>query len=177
MTFGRRSSGGATPTGRSSEIVGSRWKAALYLTASLAFAAGGLLMLNDPDESKAAAVLCVVLFGLGALIFLLMLVRPQRLALDGQGFTLSGGLVRSPKLVRWRDVEPFFAYRLPRAGKMIGYNFRTGVRPDTTMNRIARRFGADAALPKGWPMSPDAMVEHLNAYRAQALGERMPPRV
>jgi hypothetical protein len=44
------------------------------------------------------------------------------------------------------------------------------------MGRIARRFGADAALPKGWPMSPDAMVEHLNAVRAQALGERAPAR-
>ena len=176
MTFGRRSSGGAMPTGRSSEIVGSRWKAALYLTASLAFAAGGLLMLNDPEESRTAAMLCLVFFGLGALVFLLMLIRPQRLALDGQGFTLSGGLVRSPKLVRWRDIEPFFVYRLPRAGKMIGYNFRPGVKPDTAMRAIARRLGADAALPKGWPMSPDAMVEHLNAFRAQVLGERMPTR-
>lgn len=177
MTFGRRQQGAAIPTSRSSEIVGSRWKAALYLAASVAFAAGGLLMLNDPAESRAAAMLCLIVFGLGALVFLLMLIRPQRLALDGQGFTLDGGLVRSPKLVRWRDIEPFFVYRLPRAGKMIGYNFRPGVKPETTMGRIARRFGADAALPKGWPMSPDALVEHLNAYRAQALGEGMPPRV
>lgn len=176
MTFGRRSSGGATPTGRSSEIVGSRWKAALYLALSLGFTAGGALMLNDPKESKAAAMLCLVLFGLGSLVFLMMLIRPQRILLNSEGFELSGGLVRSPKLVRWRDVEPFFVYRLPRAGKMIGYNFRPGVKPDTRLRAIARSLGADAALPKGWPMSPDAMVEHLNTFRAQVLGERMPSR-
>jgi hypothetical protein len=172
MTFGRRQPGIATPTGRSSEIVGARWKAALYLTASLAFTAGGVMMLNDPEESRAAAMLCLIVFGLAAVVFLLLLIRPQRLALSTEGFVLSGGLVRSPKLVRWREIEPFFVYRLPRAGKMIGYNYSPGVRPESIMGRIARRLGADAALPKGWPMSPEAMVEHLNAVRAQALGER-----
>jgi hypothetical protein len=176
MTFGRRQQTSAIPTSRSSEIVGARWKAALYLIASLAFAVGGALMLNDPDESRAAAMLCLMVFGIGAVVFLVLLLRPQRLVLNSEGFEVSGGLVGTPKLVRWRDIEPLFVYRLPRAGKMIGYNFRPGVKPESTMGRIARRFGADAALPKGWPMSPDAMVEHLNAVRAQALGERAPAR-
>ena len=46
----------------------------------------------------------------------------------------------------------------------------------TKMRAITRSLGADAALPKGWPMSPDAMVEQLNTFRAQVLAERMPSR-
>lgn len=169
MTFGRRPSPSLSPTASPSEIHGSYWKNGLYLAISLVFVVGGLAMLRDP-EAVGAAWLCLIFFGLGAVVFLWMLVRPQRLILDSQGFTLCGGLVRSPKLVRWRDVEPFFVYRLPRAGKMIGYNYRPGAGPDSMLARINRRLGADCALPKGWPMSPEAMVEQLNACRARALG-------
>jgi hypothetical protein len=171
MTFGRRSSGSFAQTAKPSEIRGSVWKNALYLASSLIFVVGGLAMLREPD-SVGTGWLCLIFFGLGALVFLLLLIRPQRLLLDSQGFTLCGGLVRSPRLVRWRDIEPLFVYRLPRAGKMVGFNYRPGVGPDTAMARIARRLGADGALPKGWPMSPDALADHLNAVRANALGER-----
>jgi hypothetical protein len=174
MNFGRRSADGIAATVRSLEIVGSRWKIALYLAVSLGFVAIGVLMLGDPEEAAWKALLGLGFFGLCALIFLWLLIRPQRLLLDGQGFTIGGGLVRSPKLVRWRDIEPFFVYRLPKGGKMVGYNYRPGARSDGMLAQISRRLGADGALPKGWPMSPEALVDDLNAFRARALGEGEP---
>lgn len=152
------------------EISVSRWKIALYLAISLGFVAIALLMVQHPDEEVWKAQLGLGFFGLCSLIFAWLLIRPQRLVLDSQGFTLEGGLVRNPKKVYWRDIDEFLVYRLPRAGKMIGYNYKPGVRQDSALARITRKFGADAALPKGWPMSPEKMVAELNTWRLQAAG-------
>jgi hypothetical protein len=140
----------------------------LYLLLSLAFVAGGVLIVRDPS-SGAGGWLCMTFFGLCAVVFAIQLIRPQVLTLDIDGFTLDGGLVWSPKTVLWRDVQGFFVYRLPRGGKMIGYNWEPGAKKDTAARRLVRAFGADGALPKGWPGSPEQMVEDLNAYRLWAL--------
>lgn len=151
------------------EIIGSRWKAALYLAISLGFVAIGVMMVRDPQAGGVIAWFCLLLFACCALIFARVLVRPQRLQLDSQGFIVVGGLTGTSDLVRWRDIEPFFVYRLPRAGAMIGYNFAPGARPDSKFRKFSRWMGAEASLPKGWSKSPAAIVEQLNAYRAQAL--------
>lgn len=154
----------------------ARWKIALYLAGSLAFVAIALFFLQHPnemrhpDEGAWKMQLGLGFFGLCSVVFVGLLIRPQRLLLDRQGFTLVGGLIRSPKTVAWRDIEPFFVYRLPRGGKMIGYNYREGVREDTAMRRLGRALAADGVLPKGWPMSPEKMVAELNGYRERALG-------
>jgi hypothetical protein len=109
-------------------------------------------------------------FGLGALIFLWVLIRPQRLLLDAEGFTVTGGLTRSPKKERWADTTEFFVYRLPRGGRMIGYDYRPGAARHPRMAAFNRRFGAEAALSKGWPKSPEVMAEELNADRFRAIG-------
>ncbi|WP_165185151.1 hypothetical protein [Caulobacter soli] len=152
-------------------IEASRLKLWLYLAISLVFVAIGVMMVQDPSAGL-KGWLVLLFFGLGVAAFVVLLVRPQVLDLDTQGFTLRGGFVRSPKTVLWRDVERFFVYRLPRGGKMIGYMLEPAARKDTALNRIARSFGADGALPKGWPGSPEKMVEDLNAYRLWALGGR-----
>ena len=156
------------------EITSARWKTILYLVVSLLFVACGLLALQEPQGDVAGLQLGMVFFGLCAAIFTWMLIRPQRLLLDSEGFTLVGGLVRSPEKVRWSDIEGFIVYRLPRAGKMIGYNYRPGMRPPRPMAKLTRWLGADAALPKGWPKSVEKMVEELNSYREQAAGRRYP---
>ena len=154
----------------------SRWKMTLYLAGSLAFVAIALFFLQHPSEMRHPNEgawkmwLCLVFFSPCALVFAWLLIRPPRLLLDRQGFTLVGGLIRSPKTIPWRDVEAFFVYRLPRGGKMIGYNYRPGVREVTALARVGRAFGADGALPKGWTLSPEKMVDELNAYRAWASG-------
>ncbi|MGR4863388.1 hypothetical protein [Caulobacter sp. LARHSG274] len=156
---------------RSTTITGSRGKSLLSLAVSLGFVAIGVFLFRDPRQMT-IAWLCTGFFGLGAAMFAWLLVHPHTLVLDERGFTLSGGLVRAPKTTSWRDVEGFFTYRLPRGGKMVGYNFAPGVRKDTVMAKIVRGLAADRVLPKGWPQSPDKMAETLNAYRAQALAAR-----
>jgi hypothetical protein len=151
-------------------IEASRAKAWLYFLGSLVFVAGGLWMVQDP--SKAGGWFVLLFFGACAVVFAIMLVRPQVLILDASGFMVSGGLVRSPRKVLWRDVRGFHVYRLPKGGKMIGYFLEPSVRKDTAMAKINRGLGADGALPKGWPGSPEKMVEDLNAYRLWALNGR-----
>jgi hypothetical protein len=150
------------------EIRSSRGKTALCLAGSLALFAGSLLGLQHPGQDGGALGLGAVFFGMCAAMFAWLLVRPQRLLLDHEGFAVAGGLVRTPRKVLWRDVELFFVYRLPRGGKMVGFNYRAQPRDVSPMARPGRRFGADGALPRCWPGSPEAMVERLNARLATA---------
>jgi hypothetical protein len=98
-----------------------------------------------------------------------MLVRPQILKLDAEGFTLGGGLTRKPYRVFWRDIEPFFVFRLPRGGAMAGFNYVAGRRPQTALSTMSHNLGADGALPKAWALSTEALVAKLNDYRERAL--------
>ena len=156
---------------RSTTITGSRGKTLLYLAISLGFVAIGTFLFRAPGQTT-IAWLCTGFFALCAAMFAWLLVRPHTLTLDEGGFTLSGGMVREPKTTPWRDIEGFFVYRLPKGGKMIGYNFAPGVRKDTVMAKIVRGLAADGVLPKGWPQSPDEMAQTLNAYRARALSAK-----
>ncbi|WP_293400401.1 hypothetical protein [Phenylobacterium sp.] len=151
------------------EILSSRLKSAFYLAGSLVFVAIGLFLPRDDDPGSWKLNVGVVFFGLCSTIFTWLLIRPQRLSLDEEGFTLSGGLVRTPKKVRWKDVDEFFVYRLPRGGKLIGYNYRPNSGEASPMTKFNRQFGADAALPKGWATPPETMANKLNTYRRQAL--------
>ena len=157
------------------EISTARWKIALYLAGSLAFVAIALLALQHPDEDALGLELGLAFFGLCAAVFVWLLIQPQRLLLDDQGFTLLGGFVRSPRRVLWADVDEFFVYRLPRGGKMIGYNYKPGARTPPRLAKFNRWFGAEAALPRGWPMSLEKMVAELNDYRLQATSRDAPP--
>ena len=150
-------------------ITGSRVKSLLLLLASLAFVLIGMWQARGPAPVDWRVWLGLALFGLGVLVFAWLLVRPQRLVLNDSGFTVAGGLVRTPWHVRWDEVDGFFVYRLPRGGKMIGYNYAEGARPESVLLSLNRRFGADGALSKGFPGSPEQLVEELNRHRAQAL--------
>lgn len=150
------------------EYVSSRAKTSLLLLGSLAFVSIAAFLPEDGGGSS-WRLWCGGFFGLGGLVALWLLVRPQRLRLDSTGFTVLGGLVRSPKPIPWGDISPFFLYRLPRGGRMIGFNFRPGAASRTRLAEFNRRLGAEGALPKLWPGSPEHMVEELNDFREQAL--------
>jgi len=158
------------------EITTSRWKIAVFLGGSLAFVAIAFWLLQHPTQNAWKLKLGFVFFGLCAALFVGLLINPQRLVLDHEGFTILGGFVRSPKKIQWRDIDGFFVYRLPRGGKMIGFNYKAGASPRPRLARFNRAFGAEGALPKGWPQSPEALAAQLNAYRAQALGGGAPRR-
>ncbi|MGO9340084.1 MAG: STM3941 family protein [Terracidiphilus sp.] len=155
----------------SHEIFASRWKTVIYLAGSLIFLIIGLMTLHSPDRGTEKLWFCLVFFGVCAASFAWLLIRPQHLLLDDQGFTVLGGFVWSPKKVYWHEIDEFFVYRLPRGHKMIGYNFKQGAMRVMSTVRLARQFGADGALPKGWPQSPESMVEKLNAYRLGAASK------
>ena len=157
------------------EIAGSRQKTVVALVGSLAFVAIALLLPSSAGESNDWRWLGGGFFGLGAVVFAWLLVRPQRLILDPDGFTVAGGLVRSPKKILWHNIGPFFLYQLPRGGKMIAYNFRPECEPDQSLlMKLNKRLGAEGSLPRLWTGSQDRLVEELNAYREQALQEQQP---
>lgn len=150
-------------------ITGSRGKTLLYLFASLVFVFASVFLIRDSASDETGLWWGIAFFGLCALVFAWALVRPQTLMLDGNGFAVGGAFVRSPHHIPWQDVQGFYVYSLPRGGKMIGYNFEPGARKDSALRSVARRLGAEAALPKGWPLSAEEMAELLNDYRREAL--------
>ncbi|MER8658140.1 hypothetical protein [Mesorhizobium sp. M0847] len=151
-------------------IRASLGKTLLLLSASLFFVlACAFLIYVSEDGDTAGLWWCVAFFGLVALVFAWQLVRPQILVLNGQGFSLGGGLVRSPNLVPWKNIESFFVvHRRRRIGDMIGYNFAPGVK-SSVMGSVTKSLGAEAALPQGWTLAPEEMVVLLNEYRRRAM--------
>lgn len=152
-------------------ISASRGKTLLLLSASLFFVLSCAFVIHvSKDGDTAGLWWCMAFFGLGVLVFAWQLVRPQILVLNEQGFSLGGGLVRSPKLVPWKDIEGFHVvHRRCRIGDMIGYNFAPGVKKSSVMRSVTKSLGAEAALPQGWTLSPEEMVVLLNEYRRRAM--------
>ena len=151
------------------EISASRWKTSIYLAGSLAFVAIAAWLLQQPRDGAWKLQLGLIFFGACSVAFVWMLIRPQRLLLDDEGFTLTGGFLRAPTRIRWAEVEEFFVHRLPRGGEMIGYTFVPGESARSMLAKLNRRLGADACLPKGWPVPAERMVDELNARRLRAL--------
>jgi len=128
-------------------------------------------MIQEPKTTSVAwGWAGVTFFGLGVVVFLWLLIRPQVLILDSGGFTVDGGLIRTPKRVAWRDVQGFGVIHAGRGAKMVGYNFEPHAKPKSLLTRINRSFGADAALPQGWQISAEQLAADLNVYRIQAMG-------
>ena len=152
------------------EIVQSRVKATIALFGSSAFVAIAVLLPRQAGESNDWRWWCGAFFGLGVLLFSWLLIRPQRLTLDKEGFAVSGGLARWPKKIPWRSIEPFFLYQLPRGGKVIAFIFQAGADVHRTLlMKLNAKLGADGSLPRLWPGSPDDLVDELNAYRQGAI--------
>jgi hypothetical protein len=150
------------------EFVTSRLKTTMVLAGSLAFVAIAVLLPREAGETSDWRWWAGGFFGLCSLVFVCLLVRPQRLTLDEGGFTLSGGLSRSPRKVAWEITTPFFIYQLPRGGKKVAYGL-TFDPNRSPLARLNRRLGADGLLPGLWPDGPDQLCSELNAYREQAL--------
>jgi len=151
-------------------IKGSIGKAILFLFISLGFVLiGGSEIASKGTSADIRAWLGVIFFGFGAIVFAVLLFRPMTIALDANGFTVTGGLIRSPKITRWRDIQGFFVYKLPRGSKMVGYNYVPGSPARPKMANFSRLVGAEAALPKGFAGSAEKLAETLNEYRERAL--------
>ncbi len=106
----------------------------------------------------------------------LLLVRPNRLELDDQGFTTVTPLGRRSR-VEWHDCG---AFRVSRPD--VDGSFRAPLRveydtEDTNRNNLAlvSQFvaGGSAALPDTYGMSADNLADLLNRYRTAAT--QQPP--
>ncbi|MEZ2331419.1 STM3941 family protein [Mesorhizobium sp. RCC_202] len=151
-------------------IRGSRGKALLLLFGCVVFILAGILTLrNHPGDGHVITWIGIIFFGLGVPISASLVIRPQTLALDRDGFILDGGLLARPKKVAWREIKGFHVWRPRKRSKSVGYNFEPGARKETALMRVNRGLGAEDCLPGGWQYSPDKMVEILNSYRLQAL--------
>jgi hypothetical protein len=118
----------------------------------------------------------VAFFGLGVCLSLALLARPQTLLLDSVGFTLDGGLIRTPQKTAWRDVERFFVYRQGfTSPSMIGFDYAADRAPNHWLLKYSRAVGLEGALPDGWAMPTREMVARLNAYRERALASAGDP--
>ena len=151
------------------ELVSSRGKTLACLAISLAFVAISAFLPDDGGD-RTWRWLCGGFFALGVAVFAAVTVWPQRVTLDAQGFTISGGLARRPRHRAWRDVDHFYPHRLPRGGTMVFYQLADHARPDTWMGDMNRRWGGDGLLPKTLPGKPAAIAAEFNAYREAALG-------
>ena len=154
---------------QSKQLTGSRTKSILFLC----FSAGFVFMASAAHPvsivRQAVCWLGIILFSAGACAFVWLAIRPQRLLLEPDGFTVSGGLVRKPEKVAWTDIEEIVLIRLPRNATTIGYNFRPSARTDSRLQQINRSFGADAGIPGVWKYTNEQIVEELNHYREKAL--------
>lgn len=159
-------------------IRGSRAKSLFYLLGGIAFVWMGVHMVRDfAGQSGLVAVkyevvgwVAIVFFGLAALGGALSFIRPRALILDGSGFAIGGGFVRSPLKIAWRDIQGFHVREQNRY-KSIGFRFELGAK-----SPLNRRPGMELGLSgSGWPLSTEKMVEVLNTYRQQALSNEADP--
>jgi hypothetical protein len=77
-------------------MIASRGKAALYLPACATFVWAGSTITPDTEFHRLVTWSASVFFGLGLPLFGWLVIRPQSLLLSSNGFTLGGGLIRSP---------------------------------------------------------------------------------
>ena len=150
------------------EIATSRGKTLGALAISLGFVAIAVVLPHDGGD-ETWRWLCGGFFGLGAIVLAAVTIRPQRVTLDREGFTISGGLARRPQRRAWRDVEGFVARRMPRGGTMVFYHLADHARPDTYLGDLTRRWGGDGMLPRTISGTPEAIAAEFNAYRQAAL--------
>jgi hypothetical protein len=138
----------------------------------LLFVAGGTAMIAHPDRGieRWQGWLATLFFSACAAAAVVLLLRPTTLSLDAEGLVLAGGMIRTPRRIPWTQAERFRLYRLPRGGRMIGYDKPRDPLADTPRGLTAAFLGVDGSLPTNWTMSSDKLVALLNSYRAQVLG-------
>ena len=146
------------------EFVSTRYKAVIGLFGCLAFVAISAWAWLSGDASwklQAGGVF----FALCALVFLVMVLRPHRLKLDPQGFTLSGGLMRTARKTGWGDVREFYVRRLGHGSKMAAFTYA-----EEASVPFNGALGRSGGIPGVWSGGPEEIVWRLNQYRNGVLG-------
>jgi len=133
----------------------------LLLISVAMFAVGGSIL----DASPVFGWLCIVLFAFIGLLSAVLVLRPQTLRLDAQGFTISGGPLLKPATTLWRDVTEFFVFNMPSGGTLPGYNFQPHYTRNARLRRINSKLGAESTVAGRWKISTEELTAALENYR------------
>ena len=150
-------------------IRGSRLKSVALFVISLAFVVLGVWLVVQYSRDTPVVIVesvGICFFGLGLLISVWQIIRPQTLVLDREGFSFSSGMSSFRRL--WSDVDRFFVFQPTTRSSLVGWNYLPGRGPSTLIAKISRSMGADAGLPSGWSISTQALVDLMNSYRERA---------
>jgi hypothetical protein len=152
------------------QIVEARTKILLLLAAALAFVAG-YAFLPDPDHQLPNWG--GWFFALCAAVFVVLLLRPRKLTLDSDGFSISGGLAGKALKKEWGDVTGFFPVRIRLGSSMVGFDYSVHAKTKPRGAWVAKRIsGAEGGISGAWPCSTVDQADQLNAYRERALAGR-----
>jgi hypothetical protein len=148
-------------------IVASRLKMARLVVVSGIFVAVGLWMLHVPAPTAAiVGWASIVFFGAGFFVLAAQVVRPSRVILRADEFTIDI-FPHKPRRILWRDIDAFLVWQ-PARTKVVSYRYVAGKGPQTRLARINRSFGYDGSLPTGLPMQAEALLALLNEYKSCA---------
>lgn len=149
-------------------IRSARWKAALSVVGALVFVAIGSWIAGAAGESldeKALGFACVGFFGFCGVVAAGRLVRPPALELSPEGLRLARAF-RPPVLYAWREIGPFRTWAYGRT-RIVVFDVAGPRKTSARFNLNRSLSGADASLPTGWGMRPEALAELLNAAKAR----------
>ncbi len=147
----------------------SRKATLLCLFFSVALSAISLIAFEHPVGAIRAPVWLPVLFIFSAVAFAWLIIRPRRLVLDDQGFSIAGGFAWRPTSFRWQDVSEFYLRRLGRGSEAIGFRLKATPRDQTRFADSPLPPPGEVYLPQGWDQPPEIMVQELNRLRARAV--------
>jgi hypothetical protein len=143
----------------------SRWRTFFFLLLSLAFCAGGLLMVRDGD---ARGWLVLVFFGLGVLVFAFLMMVRQQLTLTPEGIAMARPF-RSDWLLRWQDIEAIKPTRVSRQPG-VGFNRVGSFPPDAAWRALNRSLaGIDYFIAtRLYGVKPEELAAVMQRYWLQA---------
>ena len=142
----------------------SRWKAVWLLLGSAAFVAIGYFL---RAEQPFIAWACMIFFGLGIPVGLIMLFSPNStyLRLDPEGFEM-GSFVKKTRM-KWTDVAGFELASI-RGAKMIAIVYAPHYEGQKIGRAVAENLsGMEGAIPNSYNAPLAEVLKTLNEWRAR----------
>jgi hypothetical protein len=139
----------------------------MYLAICLAFTAIGVLGVRT--DGPVVGWLCLILFGLGSIVFLIQLLPgASYLRLSPDGFTYCS-LFRTWPMIFWRDVSEFRAAYVSRGAALVVYDSNATSKP--TLRKINRALvgATDGISASAYGLKPEELAEVMNAWRSLHL--------
>jgi len=139
----------------------SRWRSVRFLVISLAFVAGGIIILyRNPWvawESIAVGWATIAFFGFGVIVFAIQVIHPSVLVMDAEGFEARFSFQRKDHRRSWQECSAF-STMTTGATKLVVYTAKTG---------------GDGAVQVGYGgLSADELAALMNRYRDENHASR-----